>query len=77
MTLRVLILTNPPGGTMELRECFSEFDNDELLALAQLSKRIGFKEINLNAKNVQEAHLMRSAIDKLADLLAEVGFCLR
>lgn len=46
-------------------------------ALAQLTKRIGWDEIRINAKDESEAHIMRDALNQLRTALAEYGYAPR
>jgi len=51
-----------------------ELPNDQAMALAQLCKRISFKECRANAIDGDEAYVMLDAIAKLQRALAESGY---
>ena len=52
----------------------AELTDQEAMALAQFCKRVGFCDFRNNAVNDDEAYLMRAAISKIQDDLAEKGF---
>jgi hypothetical protein len=54
-----------------------QIQDDQAEALAQLVKRIGLDELRQNAKNDDEAYLMRDAINLLAAALSDAGFAPR
>lgn len=54
-----------------------ELEDHEAFAFAQLLKRIGWSEIRANAVDDDEAYLMRTAIDKIRNALAEEGIAPR
>ncbi len=47
---------------------------EEIWALAQFVKRVGWSEIRVNAVNDDDAYNMRDAISKLQDALAKAGY---
>ena len=53
---------------------FTDFEPDELWALANLCKRLHSDHVRKFADDWDEALLMKLALNKLADLLAELGY---
>lgn len=55
---------------------FSDFEREELMALAQFLKRLGYETIKEHADPIRksEAMLMQSAIFKLQRMLAGLGY---
>ena len=55
---------------------FSDFERDELWALAQLLKRLGYETIKEHAEPTKESEalLMQSAVFKLQRMLAGLGY---
>lgn len=53
---------------------FSDFEREEMWALAQLLKRLGYETIKEHAEKESEAMLMQSAIFKLQRMLAGLGY---
>jgi len=54
-----------------------ELPEDELWALAQFLKRVGFQEWRLNATSEEEAYRMRAGCSAVQDALAEAGYAPR
>ena len=54
-----------------------ELTEQEAMALAQFVKRVGWSEMRDNAVDDDEAYLIRDAISKIQDDLAEKGFAPR
>ena len=51
-----------------------ELPDLEALALAQFVKRVGWQEFRQNAVDEDEAYMIRAAIEKLQDALAQSGY---
>lgn len=49
----------------------------EALALAQFLKRVGFREIRMNAQDEDEAYEMRNSLAIVRQALADVGYAPR
>ncbi|EEW2237416.1 hypothetical protein D9H04_07850 [Escherichia coli] len=54
-----------------------ELSDLQALALAQLVKRIGWKEVRINAVDDDEAYEMMDAIARLQASLADIGYAPR
>ena len=54
-----------------------ELSPNQAMALAQFVKRVGWCELQANAVDDDEAYLMRDAIDRLREALAQVGYAPR
>ncbi len=54
-----------------------EAPEEELLALAQFIKRVGWDEFRANAVDVEEAHEIKNGVGKLQDALARAGYAPR
>jgi hypothetical protein len=54
-----------------------EVSHREALALAQFLKRVGFREIRVNAQDEDEAYEMRNSLAIVRQALADVGYAPR
>lgn len=51
--------------------------DEQVMALAQFVKRVGWQEIRVNAVSTDDAYTMRDVISKLKDALADAGYAPR
>lgn len=51
-----------------------DINDEEAMALAQFLKRLGWDEIRINAKNDEDASLMRHSLNKLQDAMDRAGY---
>ncbi len=54
-----------------------EADPQQMLALAQFVKRVGWREFSDNAVNEDEAHEIKIGVGRLQDALERAGFAPR
>lgn len=54
-----------------------ELNDEEALALAQFVKRVTWSEMRANAVDDNEAYEIRTAIEKVREALAQVGYAPR
>ena len=54
-----------------------EINEEQAMALAQFVKRVGFSEFKANAVDENETYLIRDAVSKLQDALAQEGYAPR
>lgn len=70
--LNTLLITNVDG-----RSADAELTHEETYELAQLVKRLTWSELRACAVDDDEAFQMRSAVNKLQDVLARAGYAPR